>query len=358
MGLESYKKSATVLVLILVIITSFSVFIAGALKVLTALDSEYSINRNSSSGSSGRISGKFLCYKKSDGNLYQQRAEYNVDGSVKSVLAETKMGDECKFNIPKGTKNFEVTVIGGGGAGAESESKYGYVSSADTDECIQEANNFINKNHIKTNNFHCVHNKPIYSLKIGSAGNAGEVNTVNINNSIYGINGSDEIKIHKNNIGNGGEAGSSFGNGGDTNFSYWYKNSNGYTNLTITAKGGNKGSQTSQTITSESEIETIESKEGVLPSSFELPSVFNIKDSMSAGFYSSQNSQPIPINATFFGASGASGYIDNLKISKIRCECIEIMTDKAYTITQPKCNDDSSNIKGTNGAPGAIMISW
>ena len=127
-----------VLILILMIITSLSIFIIGAMKILTSSDEEFSVNRNTSGGTSTKMLGKFICYKKADGKLYWQRVEYKTDGSIKLYYKEnpTLGSDSCTFDIPKGVRSFEISVVGGGGAGDATSRQYKY-APADSD-CIND----------------------------------------------------------------------------------------------------------------------------------------------------------------------------------------------------------------------------
>ena len=486
MGLNQSKKRAMVLVLILMIITSLSIFIIGAMKVLTATDTEFSFNRNSTANPSNKISGKFICYKKYDETtntykLYQQRVEYNTDGSIKSLQSESERTNKiCEFEVPNGIKTFEITAIGGGGAGGTSERTYEY-EIIDSSDCIKKnissilaflkaelrcTNTFSQKscdftyeygsgvdfqNTVKHgvygriqvpkgqtcsyscnryssygsctnyapscyysygykyecgnggtaqpitgencklvykvgtetketvlsesiynlpqeeieqdklsvivengNLVSCEQHSPKYKLKIGSPGAVGEVIAVNTNNLIYGSeDGSNKISIKADDIGDGGTVDDE--NGGKTTLKYWYKNSKGYVEAKVSANGGKKGSTTDRTIDSPDQATNIESKEGLLPSSFELPSAFNF-GGLYAGYYNSET----PKRATYFGASGASGYIDDISTSLLISECTRTKINGTWDPNSKNCSAETQNrkVNGTNGAPGAVVISW
>ena len=492
MGLNKSKKRAMVLVLILMIITSLSIFIIGALKILTATDTEFSFNRNSTGNPSNKISGKFICYKKYDDTtktykLYQQRVEYNIDGSIKSLQSESERTNKiCEFEVPNGVKTFEITAIGGGGAGGDSKRTYEY-DETDSTDCIKDNIDYIlhnlkaqlsctnrfsygsctysydygiegdlpdfqaasnrgilgmrqvrtsgtchqvcnrrdsrgrctgystqcsynysnkyecgnggttqtitNENcklyytkggarrsisltesifnlpeiEIKQANFapliensglvECKQLTPKYTIEVGSPGEVGEVITVNTNNLIYGSeDGSKKINIKAADIGDGGTPTTG---AGKTTLKYWYKNSKGYVATSVTANGGMKGTTTTHTINLPDQATNIESKEGILPTSFELPSAFNF-GGLYAGYYNSET----PKSAKYFGASGASGYIYDISYQLLEdnCKCSEINGTKNSSCrncsSDERVKDNPKTIEGTNGAPGAIVISW
>ena len=115
MGLNSNKKDGMALVLILVILASLMVVVAGSLKVITSLNPSYSINRNATGMRSSKISGSYLCYKEADGKIKYKRVDYNPDGTF-----ESKEGDNCDFKVPIGASEFDVYILGAGGKGAQS----------------------------------------------------------------------------------------------------------------------------------------------------------------------------------------------------------------------------------------------
>lgn len=201
-----------------------------------------------------------------------------------------------------------------------------------------------------------------YEIKTGAPGQPGKVETITINNSIFGSNtGDKKIIIKSNNIGNGGNLNQE-SKGGDTTFEYYYKNSEGYTKLSVIASGGNAGTPQQYF----GEATTIKSVEGILPN-VKIPSEFNFKN-LYAGYIVSSGSRENTVYkynpATFFGASGASGQIDNFSASKL-ADCNYTTANFAtggniflYGQKNDSCISGLKTSNATAGAAGAIIISW
>lgn len=120
------------LVLILVIIASLSVAIAGSVKVLTSLNEKHSINRNRVASADGlsKSGGSFLCYKVCDDrkcDLKSKLITYDSNG-----VSDIKSFDNCKFNIPKGASGFDVYLVGRGGDGGNTSYIFDYTAANST----------------------------------------------------------------------------------------------------------------------------------------------------------------------------------------------------------------------------------
>lgn len=234
--------------------------------------------------------------------------------------------------------------------------------------CNAIRNNYLNS--FLNNTKYSIQNAS-YNIYSGQPGGAGDVTTVNLKGNIYGKDGADSITIEADDIGNGGRIIDGVGNnGGDTTFSYWHKNSstNTYTEVKHFSAGGMAGikpSNPSIVFKSAAEVETVKSHEGIMPDYLKIPSVFNFSN-LYAGFINNLGER---IAATFFGASGASGRIDGIDDQKlINCSYTKFQPNKddntlTFDIDRDNVDNCTTDVSsedklGSDGAPGAILISW
>ncbi len=484
MGLNSNKKDGMALVLILVILASLMVVVAGSLKVITSLNPSYSINRNATEMRSSKISGSYLCYKEADGKIKYKRVDYNPDGTF-----ESKEGNNCVFKVPIGASEFDVYILGAGGKGAQSSYTITYNNDSssqvkklelvnrDNDEAlknvlsetqvrinarptcngqdvgfayecpdlniqnlpefydrylknknisflfkncpknrvnrrcvgingayyittisgnlnaknsayyittlkpiwnyeltltipggvqkkiyfndingnadsiIDEINAFLNKYQIK------VH-EPLFNANIGSAGAPGELRHIQLKGNMFVPNKNDEIKITKNDIADGKGI-------EKTIFRYKYQASrNDFPEIEKEALSGASGSSMPKVYKKIENLYSIESQEGILPQDFNIPSAIKFKENLYPGYIDEGGK---PKDATYFGASGASGYL-NFDMDKRFEDCTysELFNiDSPNTIIYQSpgarnCSEESEPeiAEGSNGAPGAILIKW
>ncbi len=473
MGLNSNKKDGMALVLILVILASLMVVVAGSLKVITSLNPSYSINRNATGMRSSKISGSYLCYKEADGKIKYKRVDYNPDGTF-----ESKEGDNCDFKVPIGAAEFDVYILGAGGKGAQSSYTITYDNESssqvkklelvnkDNDEAlknvlsetrvkiyahptcngqklgfsyecpdlnIQNLPEFYDR-YLKNKNIsslfkNCPKNKinrrcvndigayniatnrgtlkpmwtyelaltipggvqkstkfddindnagkivdginnilkdyqikvhePSYDVNIGSAGEPGKLRHIQLKGNMFVPNKNDVIKITKNDIADGKRI-------AETKFTYEYQTSrNKFDPKEETAtSGASGGSSIKKTYKKIENLYSIESQEGILPPDFNIPSAIKFKENLYPGYIDEGGK---PKDATYFGASGASGYLNFDMDKKFEnctySELFNINSPNTIIYQSPggrNCSEESEPeiAEGSNGAPGAILIKW
>lgn len=466
------------LVLILVIIASLSVLVAGSIKVITSINPAYSVNRNKTAESGSKITGKYICYKDAkDGKLNQIRLDYNPDGS--SDIKKLSNLSKCEFEIPKGATGFDVYVVGAGDKGADSSysikyspankiscnlslnkivndnqceserldvlkainsfveftvTPYFYISSENENiECspskvkillkilVQKYNTDIklstylrsklssdNYSVVKTStgyecvsdneaknyryviksgkNYACsfsidgnkkeelcnldkpfsgalnseinkityVINKPSLDIEVGSAGDAGKVQYVKLKGNIFGDkNGSNKIEISKNSIADGSKVANGISS---TKFTYYYQSdAKTYKSRVITAASGDSqigNSAAPLKVTNESQLNSDLGQDGVIPSEYSVPSVFQLEN-LYPGYNDIQGNS---LDATYFGASGASGFLPKDIVGNL-AEC-RYVKFKGGLIGKNCSDNQAVSSSGSHGAPGAILITW
>ncbi len=459
MGLNSNKKDGMALVLILVILASLMVVVAGSLKVITSLNPSYSINRNATGMHSSKISGSYLCYKESDGKIKYKRIDYNPDGTY-----DSKEGDNCDFKVPIGASEFDVYILGAGGKGAQSSYEIVYddnpqtkkleLASSDNDSIMSQIKVTVNA-HPKCNgksagfsyqcnlylsefygkylknkktslfdkcpqnkkNRRCVDiggayniatnkgtlmptwkyeliltmpngqrkriylndknnadsivksinnniladyqikvHEPSYNVNIGSAGAPGELKHIQLKGNMFVPNENDVIKITKNDIADGKRI-------TKTIFRYKYQASRNYfPEKEEEAVSGASGSSMLKVYKKIENLYAIESQEGILPQDFNIPSAIKFKENLYPGYIDEGGK---PKDATYFGASGASGYLNFDTDKKFeKCTYVELIVGNSVSgniIDGKNCSLDKKEQEfpdGSNGAPGAILIKW